>query len=127
MENPARWRAGRGLVDLVAAWWSVCRGGGVLGDGGTGGGFVDDRLSAGVGGEQRGDGQPVDGPGQAAGLGVDDADRIIGEKSVGPAGVLEVPADVAVGFVWAERGCGDVVAELDALVEGYLQPQLRCL
>ena len=66
------------VVDMVAAWWSVCRGGGFLADGGAGGGFVDDGLAGGVGGEQRGDGEPVDGPGQAAGLAVDGADRVVG-------------------------------------------------
>ena len=33
-------------------------------------------------------------------------------------GVLEVAADVPAGFGWGERGRGDVVAELHALVEG---------
>src|SRR6266496_4245051 len=56
--------------------------------------------------------------GQAAGLAVDDADGVIGEEGVGPACVLDVPADVPVGLRRGERGRGDVVAELDALVEG---------
>src|SRR6266567_6557980 len=72
VENPA-WRVPGGVVvDEVAAWWSVCRGG-FLADGGAGGGLVDDGLAGCVGGEQRGDGEPVDGPGQAAGLAVDGA------------------------------------------------------
>src|SRR5262245_54804718 len=70
---PGGWKAppagaGRGLVDAVAGWWSVWRGG-FLGDGGAGGGFVDDGLAGRAGGEQCGDGEPVDRPGQAAGLG----------------------------------------------------------
>src|SRR6266702_1749613 len=85
---------------------------------GAGGGLVDDGLAGGVGREQGGDGEPVDGAGQAAGLGVDGVDGVVGEQGVGPAGVLEVAADVPAGFRRAERGCGDVVAELDALVQG---------
>jgi hypothetical protein len=65
------------LVDKVAAWWSVCRGC-FFADGGVGGGFVDDRLAGGVGREQRGDREPVDGPGQAAGVAVNDADGVVG-------------------------------------------------
>ena len=106
------------MVDGVAPWWSVCRGGGVLADGGASGGLIDDGLAGGAGGQQCGDREPVDGPGQAAGLAVDGADGIIGEKGVGPAGVLEVPADVPAGFGRGKRGRGDVAAELDALVEG---------
>ncbi len=65
------------VVDVVAAWWSVCRGG-FLADGGAGGGFVGDGLAGSVGGEQRGDGEPVDGTGQAASVAVDDADGVVG-------------------------------------------------
>jgi hypothetical protein len=60
-EEPRRAGAGRGW------WWSVCRGGGFLADGGAGGRFVDDGLAGGAGGQERGDGEPVDGPGQVAG------------------------------------------------------------
>src|SRR5258708_1175652 len=65
---------GRGglVVDGVGRWWSVCRGG-VLADGGASGGLVGDGLAGGAGGQQCGDREPVDGPGQAAGLAVDGA------------------------------------------------------
>ncbi len=107
-------------MDWVAAWWSVCRGGGFLADGGAGGGFVDDGLACAVGREQRAGRQLVDGAGQAAGVAVDEADGVVGEQGVGPAGVFEVSPDVPAGFLRAERGRGNVIAELDALVEGYL-------
>src|SRR6266567_511567 len=73
---PGGGRAGL-LVDTVAAWWSVCRGGGFLADGGAGGGFVHDVLACGVGRQERGDREPVDGAGQAAGLAVDGADGVV--------------------------------------------------
>jgi len=120
VENPA-WRVPGGVVvDEVAAWWSVCRGG-FLADGGAGGGLVDDGLAGCVGGEQRGDGEPVDGPGQAAGLAVDGADGVIAEEGVGPAGLGQVRPQVPAGFLQGERGRGDVVAQGDALVPGYLE------
>jgi hypothetical protein len=55
---------------------------------------------------------------QAAGVGMDGADGVVGEQRVGAAGVLEVAPDVPAGFGRGERGRGDVVAELDALVQG---------
>src|SRR6266700_3405564 len=64
-------------VARVSWWWSVCRG--LFGDGGAGGGFVGDGLAGGVGGEQGGDGEPVDGAGHAAGVGVDRPDCVIAE------------------------------------------------
>jgi hypothetical protein len=73
---PAGLGAGRGFGDGVARSWSVCRGG-FLADRGAGGGFVDDGLAGGAGGQQRGDGEPVDRPGQSSCLAVDDADRIL--------------------------------------------------
>ena len=88
-------------MDGVARWWSVCRGGGFLADGGAGGGFVGDGLAGGAGGQERGDGEPVNGAGQAAGVGVDGADGVAGEQGVGPAGVLDVPPDVT---RWLRRG-----------------------
>jgi hypothetical protein len=94
------------VVDGVARWWSVCRGGGFLADGGAGGGFVGDGLAGGAGGQERGDGEPVDGAGQAAGVGVDGADGVVGEQGVGPAGVLEVPPDVPAGFGGGSAGAG---------------------
>jgi hypothetical protein len=54
-------------------------------------------------------------------VGVDGAHGVVGEQGVGPAGVLEVPPDIAFGFGGGQGGGGDVVAELDALVEGYLE------
>jgi len=59
--NPAGRGAGRVGVAGVSWWWSVCRG--LLGDGGAGRGCVGDGLAGGVGGEQGGDCQPVDGAG----------------------------------------------------------------
>ena len=44
-------------MDAVSFWWSVCRGCGVLGDGGAGGLLVGDGLAVGAGGEQRGGGE----------------------------------------------------------------------
>jgi hypothetical protein len=79
-EEPRRAGAGRGWWwDGVTSWWSVCRGGGFLVDGGACGGFVDDGLACGAGGQERGDREPVDGAGQAAGVGVDGADGIVGK------------------------------------------------
>lgn len=127
-EDAGAWRAPPGgapggvVVDGVAPWWSVCRGGGFLADGGAGGGFIDDALAGCVGGQERGDGEPVDGPGQAAGLAVDDADGAVGEQGVGPADQRQVRPQVPAGFAGAEGGGGDVVAQGDALVEGYLEP-----
>ena len=77
MKTPLGGVPGGVVVEEVAAWWSGCRGG-FLGDGGAGGGFVDDGLAGGVGGQERGDREPVDGPGQAAGRTVDGADGVHG-------------------------------------------------
>ena len=63
------------VVDGVSWWWSVCRGGGLLADGGAGGRIVGDGLAGGACGHERGYGEPVDGAGQAAGVGVDGAER----------------------------------------------------
>jgi hypothetical protein len=57
---PPRWR-GRGCSSLAVG--SVA---GDLGDGGSGGRFVDDAFAVGVGGDQCLDGQVVDGSGDAA-------------------------------------------------------------
>ena len=111
-EDAGAWRAppggapGGAVVDGVAGWWSVCRGGGFLADGGAGGGFVHNGFCGGVGGQERGDREPVDGPGQAAGLTVDGADGVVGEQGVGPAGVLEVAANVPAGFLGGEGRAG---------------------
>jgi len=90
--NPAGRVPGGVLVAGVSWWQSVCRG--LLGDGGAGGGFVGDGLAGGVGGEQGGDGEPVDGAGHPAGVAVDGADRVVGEEGVGPAGQRQVGAEV---------------------------------
>ena len=76
VKSPA-WRLpGGAVVDRMAAWWSVCRGG-FFADGGAGGGFVDDGFPCRAGSQQRGDGEPVDRAGQASCLIVDDAHGII--------------------------------------------------
>ena len=102
---PPGWVPGGAVVDAVSGWWSVWRGG-FFGDGGAGGGFVDDGFAGGAGGEQGGDGQPVDRAGQAAGVAVDDAHGVVGEQGVGPARLLRWRADVPVGLGGGERGAG---------------------
>src|SRR6185437_2794396 len=76
--NSPAWRVpgGAGVV-AVSPWWSVCRVGGFLGDGGAGGFLVGDGLVLGAGGEEGGECEAVDGAGQAAGVGVDDADCVV--------------------------------------------------
>src|SRR5205807_10300510 len=83
----------------------------VLGDGGAGGGFVGDGFPGGAGGEQCGCRQAVDRAGQAAGVGVDDADGVVGEEGVGPAGERQVGAEVAVGLGGGDGRGGDDAAE----------------
>ena len=118
-EDSPAWRVpGGAVVDVVSWWWSVCRVGGFLGDGGAGGLLVGDGLVLGAGGEERGDGEAVDGAGDAAGVRVDDADGIIGEQGVGAAGVGEVRPDVAVGLGGGDRRDREGVLELHPLVEG---------
>ena len=58
---PVRRLPGGAVVDVVSLWWSVCRGCGVLGDGGAGGLLIGDGLVLGAGGEQCGDGEAVAG------------------------------------------------------------------
>lgn len=84
-------------MDAVSVWRSVRRVGGFLGDGGAGGLIVGDGLILGAGGEQRGDGEPVDGAGHATGVAVDDADGV-GGQGVGSADVGQVRPDVPVGL-----------------------------
>ena len=103
--------------------WSVCRGGGLFGDGGAGGGFVGDGLAGCACCQERGDREPVDAAGQAAGVGVDGADGVVGEQGVRAAGHRQVGAQVAAGLGGGEGGRGDVVAELDAPVEGLWVPR----
>jgi hypothetical protein len=116
--SPVRRLPGGAGVDAVSFWWSVCRGCGVLSDGGAGGLLVGDGLAVGAGGEQRGDGEAVDGAGHAAGVGVDDADSVVGEKRVAASGLGEVRPDVAVGLGGSDGRGRDGAPELDALVQG---------
>ena len=58
---------------------SVCRDD--VGDGGAGGGVVDDGLAGCAGGDERGDGEVVDGGGLAAGGVVDLGDGVVGEQA----------------------------------------------
>src|SRR5260370_4819119 len=116
--GPAGRVPGGAVVDVVSPWWSVCRVGGFLGDGGAGGFLVGDGLVLGAGGEQRGAREAVDGAGHAAGAGVDDADGVVGEEGVGAAGVGRVRPDVPVGLGRGEGGDGECVLQLRALVGG---------
>ena len=68
--------AGRGFVLTVPSGCSFCRDD--FGDGGPGGGVVDDVLAAGVGGDEGGDGEVVDGAGLAAAGFVDLGDGVVG-------------------------------------------------
>ena len=71
--------------------WVRCRSGvGDFGDGGAGCLLVDDGFAGGVGGDERLDGEVVDGAGVAAGGGVDECCRVVAEQGVGAAGELEV-------------------------------------
>src|SRR5574340_229652 len=89
--------AGRGLVFRVSLECSVCRGD--LGDGGPGGGVVDEVLAGAGGGDQGGGADVVDGAGLAAGGVVDLGDRLVGEQLGCASCLLEVVADVAGGLV----------------------------
>ena len=70
-----------------------------LGDGGPGGGMVDEVLASVGGGDQGGSADVVDGSGLASGGLVDLGDRLLGEEVGCAAGLLEVVADVA-GEQW---------------------------
>ena len=117
---------GAGVVE-VSLWWSVCRVGGFLGDGGAGGFLVGDGLVLGAGGEQRGDGEAVDGAGHAAGVAVDDADGVVGEEGVGAAGVGEVGPDIAVGLGGGERGGGKAYLSWTLWSKAAMSPTRRRL
>src|SRR5260370_8276580 len=84
--------AGRGLVFRVSRGCSVCRGD--LGDGGPGGGVVDEVLPGAGGGDQGGGADVVDPPGLAAGGVGDLGDRVVGEPPGGPPALLHVVADI---------------------------------
>ena len=71
--------------------------GGDLRERGPGSGLVHDRLVGGERGDQRLHGEVVDQPGQPAGRGVDQRDRVVGEQGVGAAREREM-----VGWVKAE-------------------------
>src|SRR6266700_8220476 len=103
MKRPRRQGSGGALVCVVAAWWSVCRD---LGGGGAGAGFVDDGLAAGVGSDERLDGQVVDGPGQAGAGGVDQGGSVVAEQRPGPAGEGQVVAYVAGRLLTGHAGHG---------------------
>src|SRR5487761_1887429 len=94
-------------------WCSVCRGD--LGDGGPGGGLVDEVLAGARGGDQGGGADVVDGAGLAAGGLVDLRDRVVGEQLGGAAGLLQVMADVAGGLVGGHAL--HLVADGDPLLE----------
>ena len=81
-----------GFVVTVSGWWSLCRD---LGDGGSGGGFVDDGLVGGERGDEGLDGEVVHRAGQPAADLVDQGDRVVGEQGVGAAGEGEVVGEVA--------------------------------
>lgn len=104
----------RGVVVVVRL--SAGSLGGDFGDGGSGAGFVNDRLVAGVGGDQGLDGEVVHRAGQAAGDLVDQRGRVVAEQGVGTAGEFEVVGEVAGGL--GVGHAGHRVSEGDALVEG---------
>src|SRR6266700_3431740 len=108
--------AGRGLVFRVSRGCSACRGD--LGDGGPGGGVVDEVLAGAGGGDQGGGADVVDGSGFSAGGLVDLGDRLVGEEVGGAACLLEVVADVAGGLVGGHAL--HLVADGDPLLQGYL-------
>src|SRR6516225_8179800 len=99
---------------MVSPGWSVCRGD--LGDGGSGGGLVDEVLAGAGGGDEGGEADVVDGPGLAAGGLVDLGDGVVGEQVGGAAGGFEVVADVAGGLVAGHAL--HLVSDGDPLVEG---------
>src|SRR6516164_5484150 len=96
VNGPAR-RSRAGLVFRVSRGCSVCRGD--FGDGGPGGGVVDEVLAGAGGGDQGGGADVVDGSGLAAGGLVDLGDRVVGEQLGGPPGLLQVMPDIARGLV----------------------------
>src|SRR5215469_14149462 len=93
-DSPARCVSGGARVVGVSRGWSGCRGGlGVVvgfGDGGSGAGFVDEAFAGSACGDERGDGESVDGAGFAAAGFVDQCDGVVGEQWVRAAGELEV-------------------------------------
>src|SRR5215207_9316008 len=84
--------AGRGVLFSLTAWCSLGRD---LGDGGAGGGLVDDALVGGEGGQQGLQGEVVDRAGVAAAGLVDQRDGVVCEQGVGASGQVQV-----VGWTW---------------------------
>ena len=86
-----------------------------FGDRGSGAGLVDEVLAGGAGGDERGEGEPVDAAGLAAAGFVDEGGGVVGEQRVGSAGELQVVVDVSGGFLAGHAGHG--AAHGDALFE----------
>src|SRR6266545_2364306 len=97
----------------LSAWWSFGRD---FGDGGAGGGLVDDALIGGERGQQGLQGEVVDRAWVAAAGLVDQRGGVVGEQGVGSSGQGEVVAQVVGGLF--QGHAGHVVAGGDALVEG---------
>src|SRR5215468_1611762 len=106
--------AGRGLVLVVSWGCSFCRDD--FGDGGAGGGFVGEFFAGGEGGDERGEGEVVDGAGFAAAGVVDEGEGVVGEQGAGAAGEFEVVADVGGGVGGGHAG--HLVADGDPLAGG---------
>jgi len=84
-------------------------------DRGSCAGVIEEVLAGCAGGDERGEGEPVDGAGFARAGWVDVGDGVIGEQRVGSADELEVVAEVAGGFLAGHAGHG--AAHGDALFE----------
>src|SRR6266511_2038489 len=97
----------------LSACCSLGRG---FGDGGAGGGLVDDAFVGGEGGQQGLQGEVVDRAGVAAAGLVQQRGGVVGEQGVGSSGQVEVVAQVVGGLF--QGHAGHVVAHGDALVEG---------
>ena len=86
-----------------------------FGDRGSGAGLVDEVLAGGAGGNERGEGEPVDAAGFAAAGFVDERDGVVGEQRVGSTRELQVVVEVSGGFLAGHAGHG--AAHGDALFE----------
>jgi hypothetical protein len=108
---PPPGRGGGALRARRRLWWARRRVAvlvvGDFGDGRAGGGFVDDGLAAGEGGDESGDGEVVDGPGVAAGGGVDERGGIVAEQGVGAPGFSELEICRFKSSVEAFSGCSE--------------------
>jgi hypothetical protein len=78
--------SGGAWVVVVSRRWSGCRDGLKVvvgfGDRGSGAGFVDEVFVGGAGGDERGDGEPVDAAGFASAGVVDQGDGVVGEQRI---------------------------------------------